>query len=147
MMDAGDLVYSGLALNDIKNGKIASMKVDRVVFTVNTQQTGKTVKVTGELANLASYDFDAGAAAAVLDPQKANDDRIYRVYRQMTAGPYTVTFGQDLRFIIDGITVDDIGVRPSRLRFPALMAAIPPPGIVPTPAQVRDMIDKIGRHV
>lgn len=143
MIGDGDLVYSGLALNDIKNGKIASMKVDRVVFTGNTQQTGKAVKVTGEIANVASYDFDAGAAAAMLDPQKANDDRIYRVYRQMTAGQYTVTFGQDVRFIIDGITVDDIGVRPSRLRIPALMAAIPPPGTVPTPAQMRDMFEKV----
>jgi hypothetical protein len=142
-MDAADFVYSGLALNDIKSGKIASMKVDRVTFTANTQQTGKAVQVTGELTDVASYDFDAGAAAAVLDPQKANDDRIYRVYRQMTTGPYTITFGQDVRFIIDGITVDDIGVRPSRLRIPALMAAIPPPGIVPTPAQMRDMTEKL----
>ncbi len=140
---AGDLVYSGLALNDIKNGKIASMRVDRAIFTVDTQQTGKAVKVTGEIANVVSYDFDAGAAAAVLDPQKANDDRIYRVYRQMTAGPYTVTFGQDLRFTIDGMTIDDIGLRPSRLRIPALMAAIPPPGVTPTPTQARDMIDKM----
>ncbi len=140
---AGDFVYSGLALNDIKNGKIASMKVDRMVFTANTQQTGKAVQVTGEMANVASYDFDAGAAAAILDPQKANDDRIYRVYRQMTAGPYTITSGQDVRFIIDGITIDDIGVRPSRLRIPALMAAIPSPGTVPTPAQMRDMLDKL----
>jgi hypothetical protein len=142
-MGAGDLVYSGFALNDIKNGKIGSMKVDRVVFTANMQPTGKAVKITGELANLASYDFDAGAAAAVLDPQRANDDRIYRVYRQMTAGPYTITFGQGMRFIIDGITIDDIGVRPSRLQFPALMAAVPPPGIVPTPAQMREMFEKL----
>jgi hypothetical protein len=142
-MDAADFVYSGLALNDIKNGKVASLKVDRMVFTANTQQTGKAVQVTGEIANVASYDFDAGAAATVLDPQKANDDRIYRVYRQMTTGPYTITFGQDVRFIIDGITVDDIGVRPSRLRIPALMAAIPAPGTVPTPAQMRDMTEKL----
>jgi hypothetical protein len=142
-MDAGDFVYSGLALKDIKNGKIASLKVDRMGFTANTQQTGKAEQVTGEIADVASYDFDAGAAAAVLDPQKANDDRIYRVYRQVTAGPYTITFGQGARLIIDGITVDDIGVRPSRIRFPALMAAIPPSGIVPTPAQMRDMIDKL----
>jgi hypothetical protein len=142
-MDAGDFVYSGLALNDIKDGKIASMKVDRMVFTANMQQTGNALQITGEIANVALVDFDAGAAAAVLDPQKANDDRIYRVYRQVTAGPYTVTSGQGLRFVIDGMTVDDIGVRPSRMRLPALMAAIPPSGMVPTPAQARDMIEKL----
>jgi hypothetical protein len=138
----GDLVYSGLVLNDIKNGKIASMKVDRVVFAAATQQTGKAVKITGELANVALYDFDAGAAAAVLDP-KANDDRTYRIYRQISAGPYTAAVGQDLRFTIDGITIDDIGVRPSRLRFPALMAAVQPPGTVPTPMQMREMLEKL----
>jgi hypothetical protein len=138
----GDLVYSGLALNDIKNGKIASMKVDRVVFTAATQQTGKAVKITGELANVALYDFDAGAAAAVFDP-KTNDDRTYRIYRQISAGPYTVAVGQDLRFTIDGITFDDIGVRPSRLRFPALMAAVQPSGTVPTPMQMREMLERL----
>jgi hypothetical protein len=142
-MTGADFVYSALALNDIKNGKIASMKVDRAVFTLSMQQSGKALKITGELANIASYDFDASAAATVLDPQKANDDRIYRVYRQVTTGPYTLTFDQGIRFIVDGITVDDIGVRPSRLRLPALMAAIPPPGTAPTPAQNRDMQDKL----
>jgi hypothetical protein len=143
MMSASDFVYSGLALKDIKNGKIASMKVDRAVFTANTQQTAVAVKVTGELANVALYDFDASAAAAVLDPKNANDDRIYRIYGQMTAGSYTLGFEQGMRFVIDGITVDDIGIRPSRLRIPALMAAIPPPNTVPTPAQMRDMQDKL----
>jgi hypothetical protein len=142
MTGAGDIVYSGLALYDVKNGKIAAMKVDRAVFTADTQQTGQIAKITGELANVALYDFDAGAAAAIFDPQKANDDQIYRVYRKMMAGPYTITFGQGMRFIIDSITADDIGVRPSRLRIPALMAAIPPSKTVPTPAQMRDMFEK-----
>jgi hypothetical protein len=118
------------------------MKVDRVVFTASTQQTGKAVKITGELANVALYDFDAGAAAALLDP-KTNDDRTYRVYRQISAGPYTVAVGHDLRFTIDGITFDDIGVRPSRLRFPALMAAVQPSGTVPTPMQMREMLERL----
>ena len=41
-----------------------------------------------------------------------------------SAGPYTVTSAQGLRMRIDGMTVDDVGVRPSRLQFPALLAMI-----------------------
>ena len=84
--------------------------------------------MTGEIANLASRDFDADAAAAILDPQKANDDRYYRVYGKTSAGPYTVTSAQGLRMRIDEMTIDDVGVRPSRLQLPALLAMIPAAG-------------------
>ncbi len=57
------------------------------------QQAGKSEKMTGNLANIVSYDVDINAAAAMFDPQKANDDRYYRAYRQISAGPYTVTSG------------------------------------------------------
>ena len=72
---SGEFAYSGMALQDIKGGKIAAMQVERASFTVNTQHAGKADKMTGEIANLASRDFDAAALAAILDPQKANDDR------------------------------------------------------------------------
>ena len=98
---SGEFAYSGMALQDIKGGKIATMQVERANFTVNTQQAGKADKMTGEIANLASRDFDAAAAAAILDPQKANDDRYYRFYGKTTAGPYTVTSALGLRMRID----------------------------------------------
>jgi hypothetical protein len=47
---------------------------------------------------------------------------------------------------IDGVTVDDVGLRPSRLQFPQLMAivdAAPPPGTTPTPEQMRDLLGKV----
>ena len=59
----GDFAYSGIAMQGIKDGKIATMKVDGFVFTVDTQQAGKAAKLSGNLANLAAYDFDAAAAA------------------------------------------------------------------------------------
>ena len=152
MPGGGDFAYSGLAMQGIKDGKVASMKVDGVVFTVDMQQAGKSQKLTGKLENIASYDFDASAVAAILDPQKANDDRYYRVYRQVSAGAYTITPAQGLSMRIDGMTIDDVGLRPSRLQLPALLAMLPPAGAVPTPAQVRDMTDKMatfyeGMHV
>ena len=122
-------------MQSIKDGKIAAMKADGLVFTVNTQQAGKPQKMTGNLANFASYDFDAAGAAAVLDPQKASDNQYYRVYRQISTGPYTITAEAGLRMRIDGFTIDDVGVRPSRVQLPALLAMIPPAGSAPTPAQ------------
>ena len=44
---------------------------------------------------------------------------------------------------IDGMTIDDVGVRPSRLQLPALLAMMPPAGAAaPTPAQARELIEK-----
>jgi hypothetical protein len=140
---SADFTYSGIALRDIKNGKIASTQIERLAFTANTLQVGKADKMSGEIVNFASRDFDAAAVAAVLDPQKANDDKYYRVYGQTTAGPYTITSGQGLRMRIDGMTIDDVSVRPSRLQLPALLALMPAAGATPTPAQAREMMDKM----
>jgi hypothetical protein len=141
---SGDFVYSGMALQDIKGGKIAAMLVERANFTVNTQQAGKADKMTGEIANLSSRDFDANAVAAILDPQKANDDRYYSFYGKTSAGPYTVTSALGLRMRIDQMTIDGVGARPSRLQLPALLAMIQAAGATsPTPAQTRELIDKM----
>ncbi|MCK1511645.1 hypothetical protein IVB22_03465 [Bradyrhizobium sp. 190] len=142
---SGNFTYSGTALRDIKNGKVASMQIERLAFTANTQQAGKTDKLTGEIANFVSRDFDAAAAAAILDPQKANDDKYYRFYGQTTAGAYTITSAQGVRMRIDGMTIDDVSVRPSRLQLPALLALMQPAGGTPTPAQTREMMDKMAK--
>ena len=143
---AGDYTYSGVALRDIKDGKIAASTVDRVTFTVAMSAAGKTETLTGDVASLAAYDFDAASTLVMLDPAHANDDKYYRAYRQMTAGAYTASFQQGLKFRVDGVTLDDLGVRPSRLQFPQLMAiveAAPPPGTTPTQEQMRDLLGKV----
>jgi hypothetical protein len=142
----GEFTYSGFAMQGIKDGKIDVTKVDGVVFNVAMAQAGKTEKMTGNLANIASYDVDISAAAAMFDPQKASDDHYYRAYRQISAGPYIVTSGQGLTMRIDGMTIDDVGLRPSRLQLPALLAMIPPAGAAPpTPAQAREMMEKVAK--
>ena len=121
-------------MQGIKDGKIASTRIDGVVFTVNIQPAGgKPDKLTGKLADIAGYDIDTHAVAAIFDPQKSNDDQYYRAYRQITTGPYVVTSGQgapgpSLNMRIDGMTIDDVGVRPSRMQLQDLLAMIPPPG-------------------
>jgi hypothetical protein len=140
---SGEFVYSGTTLRDIKAGKIASMHVERANFSVDTQQAGKADKMNGEILNIASRDFDAAAAAAILDPQKANDDQYYRFYGKTTAGPYTVTSALGLRMRVEEMMIDDVGLRPSRLQLPALQAAIQAAGTVPpSPAQTRALMEK-----
>ena len=138
----GEVAYSSLAMQGIKDGKVASLKLDGFVFTL-MQATGKPDKLTGNLANLASYDIDINAMASIFDPLKVNDDQYYRVYRQISAGPYVVTSGQGMNMRIEGMTIDDVRLRPSRLQLPALLAVIPPPGTTPTPAQAREMLERV----
>lgn len=143
---SSEFAYSDVALEDIKNGKIATMRIGRVAFTANVQQLGKSEKLTGEMVDVASQDFDAAAVAAILDPQKANDDHYYRAYGRTTASAYTISFAQGARMRIEGMTIDDVGLRPSRLQLPALLAMIPPPGAAPpTPAQAREVIERAAR--
>ena len=141
---SGDVIYSGIAVENIKDGKIATAKVDGFVFTVNMQPAGKPEKFTGNLANVITRDIDINAMAAIFDPQKANDDQYYRTYRQISAGPYIITSAQGLNVRIDNLTIDDVGLRPSRLQLPALLAMMPPAGAAPpTPAQARELIEKV----
>jgi hypothetical protein len=142
----GAYSYSGVALRDIKDGKIAATTVDRVTFTAAMTAAGKAENLTGEVGNIAAYDFDAAATRALLDPARASDDKYHRAYRQLSVGRYTASFQSGLKMRIDGMTVDDVGLRPSRLQLPQLMAiieAVPPPGTTPTMEQTRDLLSKV----
>ncbi|WP_407181196.1 hypothetical protein [Bradyrhizobium sp. STM 3562] len=140
---AGEFTYSGVAMQGIEDGKIATATVDKASLAYNTHTAGKTDRLTGTLANLTLHDLDATAAATVLDPEKANDDRSYRVYRQIATGAYDVTSQQGVHMHLDRIAVDDVEVRPSRLQLPALLAAIPAAGTTPPPAQAHEMMEKL----
>lgn len=145
---AGDYTYSGVALRDIKDGKIAAMTVERVNFTAAMNAAGKSENLTGDIANLAAYDFDATAMRAMLDPARANDDKYYRAYRQLTVGTYMVSLQQGVKMRIDGMTVDDVGLRPSRLQYQQVMEivdAVPPSGTTPTAEQMRDLLGRVAR--
>jgi hypothetical protein len=138
--------YSNFVLNGIKQGKIAAMTAERAVFTANIQQNGRTDKIGGELADLAVYDFDSAPVLAMFDPARADDDKYLRIYRQVSVGTYTYSLPNGVRMRMDGNTIDDVGLRPSKLQLPQLMAmiaSIPAPGSTPSPAQTRDMMQKM----
>ena len=139
----GEIAYSGLAVQGIKDGKIASSKVEGIIFSFTTQAAGKTERLSGDLANVTSSDIDISAMAALFDPQRANDDQYHRAYRQVSTGPYILTSGQGMSMRIDSMTVDDVALKPSRMQFPALLAMMPPAGAAPpTPAQAREIMEK-----
>ncbi|WP_050425051.1 hypothetical protein [Bradyrhizobium tropiciagri] len=141
---SGEYTYSNVVLDNIKDGKIASSKTDGAVFTFNSQPRGKPLKTTGELSNIVATDIDVDAMAAIFDPAKANDDHEYRVQGHVSAGPYVINATPGLNMRIDGVTIDDVRINPSRMRLPSLMAMIPPPGSPPpSPAQARELLDNI----
>jgi hypothetical protein len=142
---AADFTYAGFAAENIKGGKIPSCRLDEVTFAMNLPQaaTGKTDKMSGRVVNIVYTDIDANALMAMFDPEKANDDHVYRVYSRATTGPYELTSDTGLRVRMEGLSVGDVGLRPSRLQLPALLAAIPPSGSPPTPAQARALLDKV----
>jgi hypothetical protein len=141
--EGGDFAYSGLVMKNLRRGKVEATKADRVTFSFNAIQPGKSDKLTSELSNLVMNDFDAVAMLATLDPQKANDDSFHQVYRQISAGPYTLT-SEVMRLQVDGFAIDDIGMQPSKYRLAEMLALLPKdPSAPPTPAQAREMIEKL----
>ncbi|HXH47476.1 MAG TPA: hypothetical protein VNK51_26990 [Bradyrhizobium sp.] len=140
---SGDYVYSGLSVQNLNRGKIETAKMDRVTYTVDLSQPGRPAKMTGELSDLAIYEFDPTAVRAALDPQGSNDDSLHRIYRRISVNSYVVTAAPGMRMQVDGITFDDIAIRPSKFRPAEIIALVPADGSIPTPAQSRDMMAKV----
>ncbi len=144
-LTGGDIGYSGIAIEGVKDGKVATAKVDKGALAYTVQTAGKNEGFNGTFTNLVTHDFDAMAAATMFDPQKANDDQSYRMYRQVSIDGYDIKSAKGLNMRFDHVEMDDIAVRPSRLQLPALIAALPPAGTTPSPAQAREMIDKMAK--
>jgi len=147
-LGTADFTYSGFTIDGVKDGKVAHEKLDEVTFTMNLPHTAgqpanAPEKFTGHIVDIVVLDIDANAVLAVLDPDKAKDDHVYRLYRQATTGAYEITAAPGVRMRMDGITVDNIGLRPSQMQLPALLAAIPQSASPPTPAQARELLDKM----
>ncbi|UFS92826.1 hypothetical protein LPJ38_22750 [Bradyrhizobium daqingense] len=140
---SGDYVYSGLSAENVKRGQIEAAKTERVTFTLDMPPPGKPAKMTGELSGLAISDFDATAVRIALDQQEPSDDNFHRIYRRISANSYAVTMGPGSRIQIDGFSLDDIAIRPSKFRLAEIIALMPADGAIPTPAQSRDILAKV----
>jgi len=137
--------YSGLVVDTIKDGRIAGYKLDEMTFTMTPQQpTGKAGKMQGRIVDIVHKDIDANAVVAVLAPDAAKDDRVWRLYGRATTGAYEITSDVGVRMRMDGISVDEFGVRPSRLQLPALIAALPASTATrASPEQASELMDKV----
>lgn len=141
---SGEVTYSGLAIQNLKHGKIDAMTADRATIAIDVKQPGKPDKLTGELSNIIVNDFDATAILAMLDPQAASDDGYRRIYRQVSAGMYVLKSAQGMRVDIDGFVMEDIAVQPSKFRLADMFAALPQDrSAPPTPAQARELLEKL----
>ena len=139
----GEITYSGLTIQNLKQGKIGAMKADRATISVDVKQPGKQDKLTGEVSNVIANDFDVNAIIAALDPKTSSDETYHRVYRQILAGPYTLKTVQGMRIDIDGFVMEDIDVQPSKFRLAERFDALQTQSAAPTPAQSREMLEKI----
>ncbi|MGY3240280.1 MULTISPECIES: hypothetical protein [unclassified Bradyrhizobium] len=141
---SGEITYSGLVIQNLKQGKIDAIKADRATISADVRQPGKPDKLTGELSNIIVNDFDATGIIAALDPKTNSDETYRRVYRQVSAGPYALKSAQGLRLDFDGFVMEDVGVQPSKFRLDERFDALSQlQSAVPTPAQSREMLEKI----
>ncbi|CCD98683.1 hypothetical protein [Bradyrhizobium sp. STM 3809] len=150
-----EFTYTGFTVENIKDGRIASYKLDEVAFTMSMQQpanklaassgqSGKVEKMQGRITDIVHRDIDAGAFLAVLDPDAAKDDSARRLYGRVTTGAYEVSSDAGVRMRMDGISLDEFSVRPSRLQLPALLAALPASSAAqPTPEQARELMERV----
>lgn len=141
-----EYVYSDLSVRDIKDGKVATSQAARVNVAMSVAQPGKAaVKMKGEIVDILAKDFDTAAAASVLDPAHANDDKFYRIQGQVTTGAYALTSdGDGPSFRIDGIRMGDMKLQPSKFKLQELLAALPAAGEAkPDLAKARAMIETV----
>lgn len=140
----GELAFADLAVERLHEGKVDTIKADRLAFSVRVRQMGDVEKADGKASNVVIRDFDSGAIAAILAPQKVNDDRYHRLYRQIAAGPYEVTTGRGNHTQVESILSEDFGLQPSKLRLSEFIAALPSDRTVaPTAAQADAMLELI----
>lgn len=136
----------GLSIQDIKNGRAGSLKIDTLTYIVDAlhDSSTKADKLSGTLSNIIASDINLDVAAATLDPQKANDENYHRVYQHVSAGPYVVTSTQGAHAQVERIRADEIDLQPSRFRPAEILEFLAKERSIPlTPAQAREMLEKI----
>jgi len=138
----GEVVYSGLEIRNVHQGKVDTVKLDRAVLTFNMRQPAQPGKLTGEMANINVLDFDSAAAVALLDPQKASDDSFHQVYRQITMGAFTMTPERGATLRIGRMAIDDVGLQPSKVQ-PFLTLALSNPSAFQAPVPSPDVVEKL----
>lgn len=142
---SADYTYNDVVLRDIGAGRIAEITVERAIIT-SDQLNPELGSVAGVMARMSVSNFYVGNLAAVLDPARAKEDASLPIYQRASLGPFEVRYAAGGGMQMDEMTVEDIAIRPSKLslgRILALAENAPRPGIQPSPAQTRAIIDEL----
>jgi len=143
-----EYAYSNLVLRDVANGRIAEATVDNISFSGSGSGAGRMTRgFTGEMATASVRGIDMGPVLDLLDPSRPRDEGYRSIYRELSAGPYTVRFGDGTGVGVDKLVGEDIGFRPAKLSLDDLvfLMEVTKPGTAPpaTPGQLGMLVDKI----
>jgi hypothetical protein len=142
---AAEYTYSDVVFRNIRDRRIAEIAIDRVTIT-SDQLTPELGSVAGAMAHISLLDFHLGNMAAVLDPAEAKADAYLPIYRRASTGPFEVRYAMGGGMQMDGMTVDGIALRPSKLSISNILALAenaPRPGAPADPAQQRALIEEL----
>ena len=106
-------------------------KVDRRRFHgQHRASAGKAGEAHRRNLSISPADFDASSRSprCSIRRRRTTTNITASTGRSRPPAPTRSRPAQGLQMRIDGMTIDDIGVRPSRLQFPALLAMMPPAG-------------------
>jgi hypothetical protein len=142
-----EYAYTNLVLRDVADGRVAEATVDGVAVRSNTGRRywQFTREFTGEIGNASIRDMDVAPLLAFLDPSRPGRDGYQRVYRRLSAGPYTLRFGEGGGLSAERLVAEDIGLYPSKLSLDDLIFLAEvghPAGRPPTPTQMSMLTDK-----
>ncbi|WP_024515376.1 hypothetical protein [Bradyrhizobium sp. Tv2a-2] len=143
VQSTGDITYSGISIDGVKDGKIATVKVEKGDTAYTNQIAGKPQSFNGTFGNLMLEGFDVAAMATILDPQKSGDDTFHQVHRRISLDNYDIKSPPALHLSLGHVVADDFAIQPSRLQLPALIAMLPQAGTTPPPAQAREILEKV----
>jgi hypothetical protein len=139
--------YSDLALRDLRDRRIAGITVEQCdIQFPGTAGPGGLEKTGIGIAKLMLSDMDFGAILAALGPDAATDDRYYRAYGHVAAGPFTFTLENGRGVTLDSFTVDDMALNPSKQRLGELMTAVEAMQAAPmsvSPALTGELLDRV----
>jgi hypothetical protein len=124
-LGSAEYAYSGIAVGNVRDGRVASMTVDRTTFTSRYRTANEPRTVEGEITTIVASDFDANVMLAALASTKTAAGGYQRVYRQISAGPYKISVDKEFQVQIDTLAIEDLAFDPAKYPIADLIALLP----------------------
>ncbi|HTS42654.1 MAG TPA: hypothetical protein VMH84_19170 [Xanthobacteraceae bacterium] len=140
-----EYTYSDIAIRDIRDRRIGSMTTERITIT-SEKAAPDLGAFAGAMAKLSFTEINIGTMLTLFDQTQPKADTYLQMYKQASIGPIEFRFSTGPAFQLEGSTIEDIGVRPSKLSMAAFLAiadSAPKTGTPPSPEQLRSMMDQL----